>query len=129
MWDFIRDFIIIISLGSFRLKFVYFNRFVLILIYFNCISGIHMGNIVLGLMSGNFFQVFGCLIDMWFHSKSLWKLTLHILKVHCCKKHIAYFDQKWQTNDNFFEWWSPDGPQRSQTPITSCGRSPKPITI
>ena len=31
------------------------------------------------------------------------------------------------TSSNPFPRWSPDGPQRSPKPITSCGRSPKPI--
>ena len=75
MLDFIlgltSNFIIVIILGDFRLKFVYFNRFGLILIDFNGIFGINMGNIFWGLMSGNLFQVF--LIDVRFQSKTFWK--------------------------------------------------------
>ena len=49
---------LIAILSDFRLKWLYFNCFGLILIDFNGIFGIDMGNVFWGLMPGFFFQVF-----------------------------------------------------------------------
>ena len=58
IWDFIRYFIIIIIVCDFRLKWICFNRFGLILLDFNGIFGIHMGNLFLGIDVGKLFSSF-----------------------------------------------------------------------
>ena len=45
-----------------------------------------------------------------FNRKRFGKCASKIWKMHFWLK-MTYFDQKWSKIDNFFEWWSPDGPQ------------------
>ena len=45
-----------------------------------------------------------------FNRKRFGKWASKIWKV-CFWLKMTYFDEKWLKIDNFFEWWSPDGPQ------------------